>query len=142
MAIYGYQGTLQKNRWRGVLQGPNLRATLGIGYAGGNAGAGGTVTQATDKSTGVTLNTPNGLITMNGAALAADAVVSFTLTNDKIHDTDFIMLQHDSAGTVGAYILSAQPAEGSAVINVANRTTGSLSEAIVIRFMRFAGASS
>ena len=141
MATYGFQGTFQKNRWHGVLQGPNLRATLGIGYAS-LVGAGGTVTQATDKSTGVTLNTANGLITLNNAALAADAVVSFTLTNDKIRDTDFVMLQHNSAGTVGAYILSAQPAEGSAVINVANRTTGSLSEAIVLRFMRFARASS
>ena len=100
------------------------------------------MTQATSKSTGVTLNTANGLVTMNNEALLTDAIVSFTLTNDKIHDTEFVMLQHDSAGTVGAYILSAQPAEGSAVITVANRTTGNLSEAIVLRFMRFAGASS
>ena len=141
MATYGFQGTFQKNRWHGTLQGPNLRATTGIGYAN-LVGAGGTVTQATDKSTGVTLNASNGLITMAVADLLADTVVSFTLTNDRIQDTDFIMLQHNSAGTVGAYILSAQPAAGSAVINVANRTTGTLGEAIVIRFMRFAGASS
>jgi hypothetical protein len=32
---------------------------------------GGTVTQATSKSTGVTLDMPSGVITMNGAALAA-----------------------------------------------------------------------
>lgn len=106
-------------------------ATAGIGYA---TGAGGTVTQATSKSTGVTLNTATGLITMNGAALAADAIVSFTLTNSAIAATDMVLLQHDSVATVGAYVFSAQPAAGSAVINVANRTAGSLSEAIVIRF--------
>ena len=141
MTTYGFQGTFQKNRWHGNLQGPNLRATQGIGYAT-LAGAGGTVTQASSKSTGVTLNTANGLITMNNAALGADAIVSFTLTNDKIHDTDFIFLQHDSVATVGAYVFCAQPAEGSAVITVTNISTGSLSNAIVIRFMRFAGASS
>ena len=37
---------------------------------------GGTVTQATNKSTGVTLNTESGQITMNDAALAA--AVAFT----------------------------------------------------------------
>ena len=141
MATYGFQGYFQKNRWFGVLQGPDLRATQSIGYAN-LEGAGGVVTQLTNKQTGVTLNTSNGLITMNNEALGADAITSFTLTSDKIRDTDLIMLQHNSAGTVGAYVLSAQPAEGSAVINVANRTTGSLSEAIVLRFMRFVGASS
>jgi hypothetical protein len=51
-------------------------ATQGIGYA---TGAGGTVTQATSKSTAVTLNTVTGAITMNNAALAAATIVSFTL---------------------------------------------------------------
>ena len=130
-----------KNRWLRILQGPDLRATRGIGYAD-LVGAGGTVAQQDDKIAGVTLNTSNGLITMNNAAMGADEVVSFTLTNNRIQDTDFIMLQHNSTGTVGAYILSAQPAAGSAVITVANRTTGTLGEGIVLRFMRFAGASS
>ena len=106
-------------------------ATAAFGYA---TGAGGTVTQATNKSTGVTLSTNTGLITMNGAALAADAIVSFTLTNTAIGALDMILLQHDSAGTVGSYVLSAQPSAGSAVINVANRSAASLSEAIVLRF--------
>jgi hypothetical protein len=103
----------------------------GIGYT---TGAGGTVTQATNKATGVTLNKVTGLITMNNAALAANTTVSFTLTNSAIAATDTIILQHNSAGTVGAYTLNVQPAAGSAVINVRNVTAGSLSEAIVIRF--------
>ena len=42
---------------------------------------GGTVTQATNKTTGVTLNTESGQITMNDAALGAAAEASFTVTN-------------------------------------------------------------
>lgn len=108
-----------------------LRTTLPFGYA---VGAGGTVTQATNKSTGATLNTRCGTITMNGAELAADTTVSFTLTNSQIAATDVVVLNHASAGTAGAYTLNAQAAAGSASINVRNVTGGALSEAIVIRF--------
>jgi len=114
-------------------------ATAGIGYA---TGAGGTVTQATDKTTGVTLDKITGLITMNAAALNADTTVSFTLTNSAIAATDTIVLQHNSAGTAGAYLLNAQPAAGSASISVRNITAGNLSEAIVLRFTVLKSVSS
>jgi hypothetical protein len=107
------------------------RHVLPFGYG---SGAGGTVTQATNKSTGATLNTRCGTITMNGAELAADTTVSFTLTNSQIAATDVVVLNHASAGTAGAYTLNAQAAAGSASINVRNVTGGALSEAIVIRF--------
>ena len=42
--------------------------------------SGGTVTQATNKSTGVTLNTESGQITMNGAQLDAGTEASFAVT--------------------------------------------------------------
>lgn len=106
-------------------------ATGGIGYT---TGAGGTVTQATNKATGVTLNKVTGLITMNNAALAADTTVTFTLTSSAIAATDTVILNHASAGTAGSYTLNAQVAAGSATINVRNVTAGSLSEAIVIRY--------
>jgi hypothetical protein len=107
------------------------RFTLPFGYG---AGAGGTVTQATDKATGVTLNTRCGTITLNAATLNADTTVSFTLTNSQIAATDVLILNHASAGTAGAYTLNAQAAAGSASINVRNITAGNLGEAIVIRF--------
>lgn len=113
-------------------------ATAGIGYT---AGAGGTVAQATNKSTGVTLNKSCGAITMNNAALASDTVVSFTLTDSAIGATDVLILNHISAGTAGAYALNAQCAAGSASINVYNHTAGSLSEAIVIQFAVIKGVS-
>lgn len=98
------------------------------------AGAGGTVTQNTDKSTGVTLNKPCGTITMSNATLNADTTVSFTLTNSTITTNDVLVLNHLSAGTAGAYLLNAQCASGSASINVRNITAGNLGEAIVISF--------
>ena len=104
------------------------------GKLGYTTGSGGTVTQATSKSTGVTLNKTNGQITLNNAALAADTTVSFTLTDTTIAAGDVLVLNHISGGTAGSYLLNAQSAAGSASINVRNITTGSLSEAIVIAF--------
>ena len=104
---------------------------------------GGTVTQATNKGTGVTLNTESGQITMNDAALAAAAEVSFTVTNSKVAATDVVVACHGSAGTAGAYIVSANSiAAGSFKITVSNVSGGSLSEAIVINFVALKGASS
>jgi len=108
------------------------RFTLPFGYG---IGAGGTVTQATSKATGVTLNTQCGQITLNNAALAASTTVSFTLTNSQIAAGDVLILNHVSAGTAGAYLLNAQTAAGSASVNVRNITAGSLSEAIVLAFV-------
>ena len=104
---------------------------------------GGTVTQATDKSTGVTLNTESGQITMNNAALAAAAEVSFTVTNSKIAATDVVVVNHGSAGTAGSYLVNANTiAAGSFAVTVSNVSAGSLSEAIVINFVALKGASS
>ena len=108
---------------------------LNTDKAGYVAGEGGAVTQATSKSTAPdALNKKCGTITMHNAALAADAIVSFTLTNSTIAETDVVVLNHASAGTAGKYALNAQAAAGSASINVTNISAGSLSEAIVIRF--------
>lgn len=107
---------------------------LNTDKAGYITGEGGTVTQATSKSTAVTLSKKCGTVTMNNAALAADAIVSFTLTNTTIAATDVVVLNHASGGTAGKYALNAQAAAGSASINVTNISAGALSEAIVIRF--------
>ena len=106
-------------------------ATGGVGYA---TGAGGTVTQATSKATGVTLSKVCGTITLNAANLAAATGVSFTLTNTAIAATDLVVIVHDSVGTLGAYGITATPAAGSATITVRNNTAGALAEAIVLRF--------
>lgn len=111
-------------------------ATSGVGYA---TGAGGTVLQATNKSTGVTLNKASGAITMSNAALGGGAVAAFVLTDSAIAATDVLVLNHISGGSVGSYGLNAQCGAGSATINVRNNTGGSLSEAIVIQFALIKG---
>lgn len=106
-------------------------AAGGIGY---DTGSGGTVTQGTSKSTGVTLNKLCGTITMNGAALTANTSVAFTLTNSTIANTDMVLVQHNSAGTLGSYDFCVTPGSGSASITVRNNSSTNRSEAIVLRF--------
>lgn len=113
---------------------------LNTDKAGYITGEGGVVTQATSKSTGVTLNKKCGQITLNGAALAASTTVSFVLTNSTIAANDLLVLNHVSTGTFGSYTLNARAAAGSATIDVRNISAGSLSEAIVIGFAVIKGA--
>ena len=104
---------------------------------------GGTVTQATSKATGVTLNAASGQITLHDAALAAAAEVTFVVTNSKISTTDVVVVNHSSAGTAGAYLAQATNiAAGSFKVTVANLSAGSLGEAIVLSFVALKGASS
>jgi len=107
-------------------------ASQEIGYA---ADAQGAVTQATSKSTGVTLNKSAGKITMNGAALGAGATALFTLTNSMISAKDVLIVNVGSGGTSGAYWpYVANLSAGTAVIGLYNNTAGSLSEAPVLNF--------
>lgn len=78
--------------------GPVLVGSGGLGYATG-IGAGGSVAQATNKSTSVTLNKPSGQITMSSENLAAGAAVRFYVYNDKV----------TSASTVGCAVDGSTP---------------------------------
>lgn len=110
----------------------------GVGYA---TGSGGVVTQLTSKSTGVTLNTMCGNVTMNNAALANSAIVSFTVTNSSVLATDNVFASISAGGTVGAYrVVVSAIAAGSFSVSIRNDSGGSLSEAPVIRFTVFRGA--
>jgi hypothetical protein len=103
-----------------------------LGYA---AGAQGTVTQATSKSTGVTLNKSAGRVTMNNEALAGNTAASFTLTNSVISANDVIILNVSGGGTAAAYTTYVSSmTTGSAVVTLRNLTSGSLSEAVVVNF--------
>lgn len=108
--------------------------TTSSGVIGYSTGAGVTVTQATNKGTAVTANGTTGTITTSAAALAANGRVSFVFNNARIGATDILLLQHQTGGTVGAYTLTANPGAGSATVYITNQSTGSLSQAIVIRF--------
>jgi hypothetical protein len=112
-----------------------LRSISAVGGIGYGTGAGSTVTQATGKSTGVTLNAPCGQVTMNNGALAAGAKASFVVTNSQAAATDVIAVSVASGGTANAYRAAVTAvAAGSFTVTVENITAGSLSEAPVISF--------
>ena len=117
-------------------------ASQEIGYS---SAAQGTVTQLTDKSTGVTLNKSAGRITMNNAALAAGAAVSFVLTNNliSINDTIVVCVSSNTTGSaLGAYTTYVSYlAAGSALITLRNLTAAtSYSEAVIINYAIIHGA--
>ena len=118
-------------------------ASQELGYS---TAAQGTVTQATDKSTGVTLNKSAGRITLNNAALAGATAVSFILTNSVISTNDAMIVNIGSNTTgslAGAYTTYVSYlAAGSALITLRNLTAAtSYSEAVIINFSIIHGAS-
>ena len=132
---------------------PNTQST-GIAYAdpefttcyasqeiGYSAAAQGTVTQATDKSTAVTLNKSAGRITMNAASLGANSAVNFTLNNSLLSANDVLIVCISGGGTVNAYTAYVSSmTSGSAVISLRNLTACSLGEAVIINYAIIHGA--
>ena len=106
------------------------------GELGYTAAAQGAVTQATDKSTAVTLNKSAGRITMNAASLGATTNVSFTLNNSLISANDTLILTISSGATIGAYNCWVNSlGAGTASITLRNITAATaLAEAVIINF--------
>jgi len=109
-----------------------------IGYA---TGAGGTVTQATNKSNGVTINKITGLITMNNASLAANTTVAFTVTNSTVAATDVPVVAISGAASAGYQISVTDVSNGSFRISLLNATGGALVEAVEISFVIIKGVT-
>jgi hypothetical protein len=115
------------------INGVDIYASDEIGYT---AAAQSTVTQLTDKSTGVTINASAGQITMNNATLNATTNVSFTMTNNKVSAKDVVIV--NVAGGVASNVtyncwVSGHTA-GSCAFVLRNISAGSLSEAVVLNF--------
>lgn len=115
-------------------------AAAGQGYL---TGSGSAVTQLTNKGTGVTINTITGAITLNNAALAGAASVTFVVTCSAVRTGDVISVNHASAGTAGAYLTGASTIVNATSFNITvfNATAGSLSEAIVLNYIIERGSS-
>ena len=109
--------------------------TAGVGYA---TGAGGTVTQATSRTTSVTLNKTTGSITLYSAA-GTTAATTFTVTNSTVAATDVIILNQKS-GTDLYDLMVTAVAAGS--FNITFRTTGgSTTETPVFNFAVIKGVA-
>ena len=115
------------------------------GSFGYGPGTGGTVSQSGSKSSGVSLDKQSGSITTHNQTLSAannaGDNASFKLTNAYIEATDTLILNHVSGGTLGAYVLNARCAAGSANVNIRNMTSSALSDALVIKYSLLKGSS-
>ena len=121
-------------------------STSGLALAAGtldvqNSGA---VAQLSSKTTGVTLNTHSGQITMDDAALAAGAEVVFTVTNSKVAAKDVVIVNVASAtASADDYLVGVGAVgAGSFGICVANLSAGALTEELVLNFVVIKGTSS
>jgi len=111
-------------------------ATSGVGYA---TGSGGSVTQSTNKTTGVTINTYCGQIVTANSTLGNVATNSFTVTNNKMASTDVVMVN----ATNGNYTCVANNnSNGSFNISLTNVSGGSLSDVVYINFAIFKASNS
>lgn len=112
--------------------------TGGIGYG---TGAGGTVTQLTNRSTGVTLSKMSGTITTDTTSLAAGASAEFTVTNTLVAIGDVIVVSQRSGSAVAAGVAGTTIVEvvgvaaGSFILSVNNNSsTTAETGAIIINF--------
>lgn len=111
------------------------KATGGIGYG---VGAGGIVTQLTNRTTGVTLNALCGAITTNNASLAGLASAAFIVTNTYVAVTDTVIVSQRSGSDGGGTIVHVSGvAAGSFTIMVSNNNAAAGTAetgAIIINF--------
>jgi len=103
-------------------------SSSGIGYS---SGAGGTVTQATSRTTGVTINKLSGSITLVSAA-GTSSYTTFTVTNSTVAATDVIIVNQKS-GTDKYEAFVTNVSAGSFNITFSD-TSGTTTEQPVFNF--------
>lgn len=105
-----------------------------VGYS-----TGGAVTQATNRTTGVTLSKMCGQITTSTASLAAEASANFTVTNTLVSEGDVVAVSIQSGSDGGNTAVSVVTvADGSFVIKVSNNNAAAGTAetgAIIINFV-------
>lgn len=102
-------------------------------------GDGGAVTQATNRTTGVTLSKVCGTITTHNASLAGLASAEFTVTNTEVAIGDVVVVSIQSGSNSGGTIVSVSTvAAGSFKILVSNNNAAAGTAetgAILINFL-------
>ena len=118
-----------------------LDATQGFTFV---SGAGAAVTQATSRTTGVTINNVTGQITTNTTSLAAGASATFIVTDSKcgLHDIPDIAIQ--SGTNSGRTIVTVTVVTAGTFSIMVSNLHASVAEtgAIIISFIIQKGASS
>jgi hypothetical protein len=124
-----------------------LQVSTSFGYAG--TGTGGTITQLTSRTTGVTLNKICGDITLVSASVSGLSSERFTLTNSTIGATDIVQVclvggaVAGTGPTTSAYDVGVLRVAAGACDIVVHNTNNSASttEPLVIRFMVIKGVT-
>ena len=107
-------------------------ATNGIGYSGG---AGGTVTQLTSRTTGVTVDKVCGAITLFSTTATAGTSSSFTVTNSAVAATDVVVVNIGSGATANRYNVTVTAvAAGSFRVQIHTFSAVGTAEAPVLNF--------
>jgi hypothetical protein len=107
-------------------------ATSGVGYA---TGAGGSQTQLTSRTTGVTLNTICGRITLFSTTTTAGTFASFTVTNSAVAATDVVIINIGASATADRYNVTVTAvAAGSFRVQIHNVAAVGVAEAPVLNF--------
>jgi hypothetical protein len=115
----------------------DLPSSLPPGYL-----SGGSVVQATSKSTPVTLNARCGQITLASTSIAANDVASFAFTNSTAGADDVVVVGVKSgAAASGSYLAGSDVVGGVRSIYLRNLTASPLSEAVVLQFAVVKGAT-
>lgn len=120
-------------------------ASSPFGYG---SGTGGTVTQGTSRTTGVTLDKITGEIVLYAASIAGNDADEFTLTNSNIGANDVVMLciKSGAAAATRKYyqVHTVAVSAGSCVISVGNLDNATVpstgTESPVIQFVVIKGA--
>lgn len=141
--LYAYANNITASNTLSINDGTgtvNANTIIANTFVYGSATANAMVTQLTSKSTAVTANGMSGQITMNNAALAGQAYVTFTVNNSyvqHVNDIPFVSIQN-SVTTPNPYIVTVgKVAVGSFNITVLNADSGggsSHSDAIVLNW--------
>jgi hypothetical protein len=107
----------------------------GAGGLGYGTGSGGTVTQLTNKNTGVTINKTNGQIVTASGSITAGTPANFVVTNSTVAATDTIIVHRASGGTASAYTIGCDSvAAGSFRVYIDNLTGSAINEVLTLSF--------
>lgn len=137
----------------GAIIGPSVSVTAGLKSSGPtgagigySTGAGGAITQITNRTTGVTLSKLSGTITTANNSLAAETAATFTVTNTTVAATDTVVVSISGGSNGGNTTVTVTTiAGGSFNITVANQNaSGGAAEtgAIVINYAVFKAVAS
>lgn len=110
----------------GAIDAGNLFDGIGVGYGSGSA-----VTQASSRTTGVTINAYSGAITLVSAA-GSTTPASFTVTNSTVEATDTVVLSQKSGTDI--YDLSVSAVAAGSFRITFNTKSGTTTEQPVINF--------